>query len=102
MTGETKLTDAQRRDLWREMRVPTFAFAALLLFLGGIVLLGSLAPSRISSGLEFALLVCMALTVLLFSMEVRDEKPLTRFFSAFGFIWVGVLVSLLMVDYLTR
>ncbi len=96
------LTAEQRLALWRQMRVPTFAFAALLLFLGGIVLLGSVAPSRISSAVEFALLICMVLTVLLFNMEVRDETPLLRFFSAFGFVWVAVLFTMLMLDYFTR
>jgi cytochrome c oxidase subunit 4 len=96
------LTPEQRRAIWSQMRVPTYAFPVLMLCLSGIVLLGALAPSHISSILELALLAVMVLTVLLFSMEIREEPPLLRFFSAFGFAWVAVMFVLLMVDYLAR
>jgi amino acid permease len=96
------LTREQRRKIWREMRAPTFAFVALMLFLGGIVLLGSLAPSHISSIIEFSLLIAMVLTMLLFTMEVREEDALMRFFSLIGFSWAAALFSFSMLDYLTR
>ena len=44
----------------------------------------------------------MVLTVLLFSMEVLEEAPLLRFFSAYGFAWLAVMIVLTMTDYLTR
>lgn len=84
------------------MRVPVFAFAALLLFLAAIVLLGALAPSRMASFIEIGLAVCMILTVLLFSMEVRLEAPLMRFFSLLGFAWVCILFGMVLLDYLSR
>ena len=97
-----EFTAEQRRAIWRQMRAPTYAFVALMVFLGIVVLLGALAPSRISSIVEFAILVAMVLTMLLFSMELREEAALIRFFSMIGFAWVAVLFALLMVDYLTR
>lgn len=96
------LTIEQRRAIWRRMRVPTFAFAALLVGWAGIVLLGALAPSHVGSIIELVLTVGMVLTVLLFSMEVTDETPLLRFFSALGFVWVAALFTMTLVDYLTR
>ena len=44
----------------------------------------------------------MVLTVLLFTMEVRDEASLLRFFSGIGFVWVATLFMMTMLDYLTR
>ncbi len=96
------LTPEQRREIRRQMRVPFFAFMVLLSCLAGVILLGALAPSRTSAIIELALLVVMVLTVLLFTMEVRDEASLLRFFSGLGFIWVGTLFMMTMLDYLTR
>ena len=84
------------------MRVPFRAFVALLSCLAGVVLLGVLTPSRTSSIIELALLAVMVLTVLLFTMEVRDEASLLRFFSGLGFVWVATLFMMTMLDYLTR
>ena len=101
MTGE-RVTDEQRRTLRRRMRVPTLAFAALLTGLAGIVLIGALGQSHLGSIFEFAIMVCMVLTVLLFSMEVTEEPPLLRFFAALGFVWVAALFTMTLIDYLTR
>ena len=91
-----------QREIWRHMRVPVFAFAALLCFLAGIILLGALVPSSVASYLEAGLTLCMMVTVLLFTMEVREERPLLRFFSLLGFAWVLVLFGMTMLDYVTR
>lgn len=101
MSGEA-VTPDQRRAIRQRMRVPAFAFVALLAGWAGIVLLGALAPSHVGSIIELVLMVGMVLTVLLFSMEVTDETPLLRFFSALGFVWVAALFTMTLVDYLTR
>jgi cytochrome c oxidase subunit 4 len=97
-----RLSEADKRRIWRHMRVPVFTFAALLGLLACIVLLGALAPSRTASFLEAGLTLCMILTVLIFSMEVREEAPLMRFYAGLGFCWLTILVAITMVDYLTR
>ena len=98
----SRLGPEEQRALWDHMRVPTVAFAALLLLLAGIVLLGALVPSRLASFIEAALAAGMILTMLLLSMEVRKEAPLMRFFSLLGFAWVGILVGMTLVDYVSR
>ncbi len=91
---------------WREirdhMRVPAFAGAALLFFLLCIVLLGTIVPGRTASFLEAAIAICMMITVLLFSMEVRHQPSLMRLYASFGFIWLSILAGMTMVDYWTR
>ena len=44
----------------------------------------------------------MILTVLLFSMEVREEASLLKFYAGLGFCWLTVLLFMTMVDYITR
>ncbi len=102
MTPAQPLDAEARRALWRRMRVPAFAFAALLAFLAAIVLLGLFAPSYAGSWVVIGLTVCMAATVLLFSMEVREEAPLTRFFAGLGFAWVAILFGMTLLDYVSR
>jgi cytochrome c oxidase subunit 4 len=94
--------DAEKREIWAHMRVPTFSFVALVCFLVVIVALGALVPSRVASYLEAATTICMVFTVLLFSMEVREEPPLMRFYAALGFCWLAILCTVTMVDYWTR
>lgn len=92
----------ERREVWGAMRVPIFAFAALLVFLAVIVGLGWFVPGRTASFVEAGLTLCMILTVLLFSMEVRAETSLLRFYAFLGFCWLTVLLFMTMVDYVTR
>ncbi len=96
------LSDEDKRVLWHHMRTPTYAFIALLMMLGVIVLLGAFLPFRWSWVVEGIIATSMVLTVLLFSMEVLKEPPLTRVFAAVGFCWVAVLFGVTLVDYLTR
>lgn len=91
-----------RRALWQRMRVPAFAFVALMFFLVAIVALGAVMPGRTATFIEIGLTVCMIVTVLLFSMEVRHEAPLMRFFSLMGFAWVCILFGMILLDYLSR
>ncbi len=93
---------AEKREIWTHMRVPVFAGAALLGFLAVIVLLSAVAPSSATSYIVAGLAICMVLTVLLFTMEVREETPLMRFYAALSFCWLAVLITMTMIDYLTR
>ncbi len=95
-------SEPSRQDVLRHMRVPIIAFVSLICLLGIIVALGALAPSHTASIIEFGLLVCMVLIVLLLSMEVPSEPPLMRFFASVGFAWVAILFAMTILDYTTR
>ena len=97
-----KLSAADERALLHHMRTPTLAFLALLAMLGGIVLLGGFLPFPSAWVLEALLAVAMVVTVLLFSMEVLKEPPILRLFAGVGFFWVLILMSITVLDYLTR
>lgn len=94
--------EGARDAIWLAMRVPVFAFVALLLFLAGIVGLGTLVPGRTASFLEAGLTLCSVGTVLLFTMEVRHEAPILRFYAVLGFMWLAILVGMTMLDFVTR
>lgn len=96
------MTPEEKQKIWAAMRVPVFAFLALLIFLAAIVCLGTFVPGRTASFIEAGLTLCMILTVLLFSMEVRHEASLLKFYALLGFCWLTILILMTMVDYVTR
>jgi cytochrome c oxidase subunit 4 len=46
--------------------------------------------------------VCKMLLVALFFMHVRHSNKLTRLVVAGGLLWLGILLTLTMTDFLTR
>jgi len=88
--------------MWRHMRTPLLACATLLVMLAAIVLLGVFQPFHSVYLLEVALTAGMVLTVLLLSMGIGEEPPLHRFYAGLGFFWVAILMSMTVIDYLTR
>lgn len=99
------MTREDRRTLWHHMRMPVFAFVALILLLAVNVAFGIFLPSHRFPDIwvaEAAIAVTMVLVVLIFSMELIREPPLMRLFSAISFFWVGILFSMTLLDYLTR
>jgi cytochrome c oxidase subunit 4 len=91
-----------RRDFAQHMRTPILACVMLLVMLGVIVLLGACLPFRNAWMIEAATAVGMVLTVLLLSMEIGREPALHRFYAGIGFFWVGILISMTLIDYLNR
>jgi len=85
----------------RAMRVPFIVFMALMALLGSNVLLGIL-HFKYAGFVEAGITGVMVLTVLLFSMELTKEPPIIRFFGALSFLWVGIMFTMTLVDYMTR
>ena len=99
------MTREDWRTLWHHMRMPVFAFVALILLLAINVVFGIFLPFRRFPHVwtvEAAIAVTMVLIVLIFSMELIREPPLMGLFSAMSFFWVAALFSMTLLDYLTR
>lgn len=96
------LSREDRAALRRHMRKPVIAFLALMALLAVNVTLGATQPFAHVWALELGVLATMVLVVLLVSMEVLDEPPLVRLFSALGFFWVAILIGMTLTDYLSR
>ncbi len=99
---DATITEEQKRELARRMRTPVTTFVALI---------GLLALNAIAGWFQFfpdtwvlnlGVMALMIVVVLLFSMEVIKDPPLIRFFSVLGFCWVGILFTMVLIDYTTR
>jgi len=101
-TDEARVTQEERRLLWRHMRTPAISFVSLMALLAINVALGATLPFRHVWMLEAAVTLCMVLVVLLVSMEVWRDTPLIRVFSLLGFFWVLIMFTMTLTDYLGR
>lgn len=99
---DAEITADQKRELAHRMRTPVITFIGLmgLLTLNAITGWFQFFPN--TWGLNLGVLVLMVAVVLLFSMEVIKDPPLVRFFSVLGFCWVGILFTMVLIDYTTR
>ena len=95
-------TDAQRREFLHRMNMPLRVFAGLTLSLGTMVLLGATTPTSWIWVPEVAVLLVMVVVTMLYAMEVMEEPPLMRMWSAVGFAWLCILFGMVLIDYLTR
>ncbi len=77
-------------------------FLALLLLTGATtaVAFENLGPLNTVAALAIA--VTKALLVILFFMHVRSSGPMTRIVIVAGFLWLTILLTLTLSDYLTR
>ncbi len=89
-------------ELRDHLRKPVLTMLALLILLAANVLLGVFWLGRWSWIPEGLIAAIMVAIVVLFAMEILEDPPMTRLFAAIGFIWVFILFSLTMVDYLGR
>ena len=99
---DAEVTAEQRRELMHRMREPLLTFVGLLGLLTLNAITGWFQFFPHTWGLNLGVLVIMIVVVLLFSMEVVKDPPLVRFFSALGFCWVGILFTMVLIDYVTR
>lgn len=86
----------------RDVKAPVLAWGAYLIVLGG-----SVAATKLVSGLMGHLysLLCaaiMASLILTFFMGLRVANNLLRVFALAGVMWLAIMLTLTMVDYVMR
>ncbi len=86
----------------RRMRVPVLTTGALLVGLAINVTIAAFFPFRYAWVVELLVVVAMVATVLWISMEIREQTPLVQLFSVVGFVWMGILFGMTLLDYATR
>ncbi len=96
------LTEADKRALRKHLREPLLTFLALISLLAVNVVTGYFQPFPHVWILNLGVMALMIVIVLLFSMEIIQEPALVRLFSMLGFCWVGILVTMTLIDYTTR
>ena len=98
----TALTEGEKRALRHHLREPVLTFFALICLFAVNVVTGYWQPFPHVWILNIGIMALMIAVVLLFSMEVVQEPALVRLFSILGFCWVGILVTLTLIDYTNR
>lgn len=83
-------------------RVYLFTFAALLCLLVLTIAAAMLEPGPWSGLVAVSIATAKAVLIVLFFMHVREETALVRIFAFAGFLWLGLLMLLMLSDYLTR
>ena len=89
-------------DLRHALRGPVVVFVALLALLAVNLTLGALRPHGRLWPLELSIVAIMVSITILYSMEAIQQVALIRLFSMLGFVWVGILFGLTMLDYVSR
>jgi len=91
------------RDLAiRHLRKPVLTFLCLLGLLGLNVTLGVTLPFEQVWMIELLVVTAMAALIILVSMETLHEPPLVKLFAGIGFVWVAILFTMTLTDYLSR
>lgn len=78
------------------------AWLALLLLLALTVTLAYVPLGRFNSGVALAIAATKATIVGAVFMELRKRGPRTFIFASAGLFWLGILLWLGMMDFLTR
>jgi cytochrome c oxidase subunit 4 len=77
-------------------------FAALLILLLLTLLAARFDLGRLSLAVAMLIAVVKAALIVVYFMHVRHGSSLVRAFAAAGFLWLAILLTLAMADYLTR
>jgi len=77
-------------------------FSALLVLLAVTVGVSFLELGAWAAAAAMTVAVAKTVLIVLYFMHVRYEVPLVRVFVIAGFLWLVILLTFLMSDYLTR
>lgn len=77
-------------------------FGSLLALLALTVAAAEINLGALNVVVAMTISVAKALLIVLFFMHVWYGRSLIRLFAVAGFVWLAVLISLTMSDYLTR
>jgi cytochrome c oxidase subunit 4 len=77
-------------------------FAALLVLLMASVGLAVSGLGAAYTYIALGIAACQAFLVIVYFMHIRWSTRLITLFAAAGFVWLAILVTLTMADFLTR
>lgn len=79
-----------------------WTFLALLVLLGATVGAAYLPLGSFSPVVAMLIATTKAVLILLFFMHLRHGESFVRIVAVAGFLWLGILLTFTMADYLTR
>jgi cytochrome c oxidase subunit IV len=77
-------------------------FGALMVLTIATVLVAEVNLGPLNDIVAMAIAVTKAVLVILIFMHVKDSSVLTKITVVAGFFWLLIMISLTLVDYLTR
>jgi len=78
------------------------AWTALLVLLGATCALNFIHLGALNTMLSLAIAFAKMLLIMLIFMRLPAEAPLLRFVAFAGFIWIAILMTFTITEYLTR
>jgi cytochrome c oxidase subunit 4 len=84
------------------VRTYLITFVALLLLLGAAVAAAYLPLGRFHLAVTLSIATIKALVIMLIFMHLRYSNRLTWVFASGAFVWLGIMLSITMTDYLSR
>ena len=90
-------------DSWREFLLPEAVIWLALLVLLGLTLAAAFVLSgTMGTTANIAIAVAKALLVVLFFMHLRHSSNIIRLASILGILWLGLMLTLTIADFLAR
>jgi caa(3)-type oxidase subunit IV len=86
----------------KDVRAPILAWGAYLVVLGASVAATLLAPGLMGHIFSLLCAAILASLILVFFMGLRAADNLLRVFALAGLMWLTIMVSLTMMDYVSR
>ena len=77
-------------------------YVALLALLIATVLTSKMEAGKVAAVVALAIAATKALLVALFFMHLRYSSGLSRVFAVVGLVWLAIMFSITLADYLTR
>ncbi len=92
--------------VYLQVLIALMVFLVITVVMAFVDLDGWARAHHLGSGWNTAIALTIAMVkgilILLFFMHVRHGSRLTWVFASAGFVWLGIMLTLTMTDYLTR
>ena len=83
-------------------RVYFGVFAALMVLTAATVIAARIDMGMLNTPIALVIAVTKAILVVLFFMHVRYSSKLTKLMVGAGFLWLGIMIVLTMMDFTSR
>jgi cytochrome c oxidase subunit 4 len=77
-------------------------FAALMVLTAATVFAARIDMGPLNTPIALVIAVTKAILVVLYFMHVRYSSKLTKLMVASGFVWLGIMIVLTMMDFSSR
>jgi cytochrome c oxidase subunit IV len=77
-------------------------FAALMVLTAATVIAARIDMGPLNTPIAMVIAVTKAILVVLFFMHVRYSSKLTKLMVGAGFLWLGIMIVLTMMDFTSR